>query len=67
VTAFDVEVLFLARKLGYKIAEVPVLWKHEAGSKVRPIVDALRMGRDVGLVKWNDWRGLYGRGSTPPS
>lgn len=61
VTAFDVEVLFLARKLGLRIAEVPVLWKHEAGSKVRPIVDALRMGRDVGLVKWNEWRGLYGR------
>jgi len=59
VTAFDVEVLFLARKLGFKIAEVPVLWKHEAGSKVRPVVDSLRMARDVALVSWNDMRGLY--------
>ena len=57
VTAFDVEVLFLARKLGLRIAEVPVLWKHEAGSKVRPVVDSLRMARDVALVKWNDWEG----------
>jgi dolichyl-phosphate beta-glucosyltransferase len=63
VTAFDVEVLFLARKLGFKIAEVPVLWRHEPGSKVRPVVDALRMGRDVGLVKWNEWRGAYAPGS----
>ncbi|HZV02094.1 MAG TPA: dolichyl-phosphate beta-glucosyltransferase, partial [Planctomycetota bacterium] len=48
VTAFDVEVLFLARKLGFKIAEVPVQWKHEVGSKVRPMLDAIRMARDVG-------------------
>lgn len=59
VTAFDVEVLFLARKLGLKVAEVPVQWRHEPGSKVRPVLDALRMGRDIGLVKWNDVRGRY--------
>jgi glycosyltransferase involved in cell wall biosynthesis len=59
VTAFDVEVLFLARKLGFKIAEVPVQWKHEVGSKVRPALDAIRMARDVGLVSWNDWKGAY--------
>lgn len=61
VTAFDVEVLFLARKLRFKIAEVPVLWKHEVGSKVRPLVDALRMARDVALVRWNEARGAYAR------
>jgi glycosyltransferase involved in cell wall biosynthesis len=59
VTAFDVEVLFLARKLGFPIAEVPVFWKHAHGSKVRPLVDALRMARDVLLVRWNDARGGY--------
>jgi glycosyltransferase involved in cell wall biosynthesis len=59
VTAFDVEVLFLARKLGFTIAEVPVFWKHAHGSKVRPVVDSLRMARDVFLVRWNDWRGAY--------
>lgn len=61
VTAFDVEVLFLARKLGYRIAEVPVLWRHQTGSKVRPVVDAFRMGRDVLAIKWNDWSGVYRR------
>lgn len=59
VTAFDVEVLFLARKLGFPVAEVPVFWKHGEGSKVRPVVDALRMARDVALVRWNDVRGAY--------
>jgi glycosyltransferase involved in cell wall biosynthesis len=62
VTAFDVEVLFLARKLGFKIAEVPVFWKHEVGSKVRPVVDSLRMARDIALVRWNEARGAYARG-----
>jgi glycosyltransferase involved in cell wall biosynthesis len=59
VTAFDVEVLFLARKLGYRIAEVPVTWRHEKGSKVRPVVDAFRMARDVVAVRWNELMGRY--------
>ena len=59
VTAFDVEVLFLARKLGFVVEEVPVAWTHATGSKVRPVVDALRMARDVARVKWGDLRGEY--------
>jgi dolichyl-phosphate beta-glucosyltransferase len=59
VTAFDVEVLYLARRLGYRIAEVPVHWVHAEGSKVRPLTDALRMARDVALVRWGAWRGDY--------
>jgi len=59
VTAFDVEVLFVARRLGYRIAEVPVRWQHAAGSKVIPVRDSLRMGRDVLLVKWGHLRGWY--------
>ena len=59
VTAFDVEVLYVARRLGYRIAEVPVQWTHAEGSKVRPVVDALRMSRDVLAVRWGAWRGDY--------
>lgn len=47
VTAFDVEVLLVARRLGYTIEEVPVRWRHEAGSKVRPLLDTLRMAHSV--------------------
>lgn len=59
VTAFDVEVLFLARRLGLRTVELPVPWVHGEDSKVRPLVDAIRMGRDVVLVKWSALRGHY--------
>ena len=59
VTAFDVEILFLAWKWGYKIAQVPVLWYYGAESKVNPIKDSLRNLRDVLRVRWNDVRGRY--------
>jgi dolichyl-phosphate beta-glucosyltransferase len=38
---FDVEVLYLAQKAGYKIVEVPVLWQFRAGSKLRSSRDSL--------------------------
>ncbi len=60
VTGFDVEVLFLARKAGYAIAEVPILWHYVPGSKVSPLKDAVRMFGDVMRVRINDWRGRYG-------
>ena len=44
--AFDVEVLLLAR-LRYKVAEVPVVWRHVEQSKVSPGRDAARMLWDV--------------------
>lgn len=59
VTAFDVELMFVARRLGYEIAEVPVRWTHGRGSKVRPLLDSLRMLGDVGSVRWHAWRGHY--------
>ncbi|HUE49621.1 MAG TPA: dolichyl-phosphate beta-glucosyltransferase [Candidatus Dormibacteraeota bacterium] len=41
--AFDVELLFLARRAGLQIREIPVHWNHSAGSKVRLFQDSLRM------------------------
>jgi dolichyl-phosphate beta-glucosyltransferase len=41
--AFDVEILFLAQKAGFKIKEVPVRWFNSPGSKVRLISDPLKM------------------------
>lgn len=40
---FDVEILYLARRLGYRIAEVPVIWRNDAASKVNAAGDGLRM------------------------
>lgn len=58
---FDVELLFLARKLGYRVLEVPVTWRHVPASRVDPVRDTLRMLTDVALVRWNDLRGRYDR------
>ena len=59
VTGFDVEVLFLARKRGYTIVEVPVEWTHVPGSKVAPLSDSVRMFADVLRVRLNAVRGRY--------
>jgi hypothetical protein len=61
VTGFDVEILYLARKRGYRIIEVPVQWRHVAGSKVRPVRDAARMFGDVAHVRFNALAGRYRR------
>lgn len=61
VTAFDVELLFIAQKRGYKIKEVPIAWHHVSTTRVNPIKDSLRMFRDVVRVRLNDIRGIYGK------
>jgi glycosyltransferase involved in cell wall biosynthesis len=59
VTGFDVEVLYIARRLGYTIAEVPVYWEHVVGSKVQPLPDSFRMFADVLRVRGNAICGRY--------
>lgn len=59
VTAFDVELLFIAKKRGYKIKEVPIIWHHVSTTRVNPLKDSLRMFRDVVRVRLNDLRGVY--------
>jgi glycosyltransferase involved in cell wall biosynthesis len=56
---FDAEVLYIARKLGYRCVEVPVRWSHSAGTKVRMLRDSLDMFLDLLRVRWNDVRGRY--------
>lgn len=56
---FDVEVLFIARKLGYGIAEVPVRWSHIEGTKIRMLRDSANMFLDLLRVRWNSLRGAY--------
>lgn len=60
VTAFDVELLFLARRRGYRIASVPVVWQYGSESKVSPLRDSARNLRDVILVRANALLGRYG-------
>src|SRR5262245_60252389 len=54
--AFDVEILLLARSR-YKVAEVPVIWRHVEQSKVSPGRDAARRLWDVLKLRWKQgWR-----------
>ncbi len=50
--AFDSEALFIARRLGYGIAEVPIRWSHKDGSKVSMVRDGLKMLADLSRIRW---------------
>ncbi len=59
VTSFDVEILFLAVKHGYRVKEVPIKWIYGTETKVNPITDSWRNFKDVMQVRWNDITGKY--------
>lgn len=56
---FDIELLFLAKKNGYKIKEVPVEWHFVETRRVNPIRDSIQGLRDIFMIRINAWRGLY--------
>lgn len=57
--AFDVELLLLARRYKYEIAEVPVVWHHHETDRVNPIKDSIRMLGDILKIRWNAIRRQY--------
>ena len=59
--AFDVEILFIAHRRGYRLVEVPINWYYKANSRVNPIRDALSMLWEVLKIRINAWRGVYER------
>ena len=59
VTAFDVELLYIARRLGQTIAVVPVVWSAGSDSKVNPVIDTWINLTDVLKIRLNGWRGRY--------
>ena len=56
---FDLEILYIARKLGLKVAEVGVEWHHKEGTKVNPVKDSLEGFRDLMMVRINSLLGRY--------
>ena len=56
---FDVEILFIARKLNLSMKEIPIDWYYKSFSKVNPVKDSLGMLRDILSVRWNSLRGRY--------
>lgn len=59
LTGFDVEVLYLAQKFGYRVADAPVEWHYGESSKVHPVRESIRMFQDVVRVRLNDLQGKY--------
>lgn len=55
--AFDLEHLYLAHLLGFKVVEVPVNWAHVSGSKVNVALDGLKMLVSIAVIRLRHRRG----------
>lgn len=58
---FDIELLFIAQKRGYKIREVPITWYFGTDSRVKLVEDSLRLLQEIWQIRQNWKQGLYGR------
>ena len=56
---FDPEILFIARKLGYRVDEVPVTWGHDERSRISYLRDGSQMLREMVEIRSNSLRGRY--------
>jgi dolichyl-phosphate beta-glucosyltransferase len=57
--SFDAEILWIARQRGYRLAEVPVRWRDQAGTKVDLRRDVLRSLQGIARIRWNAALGRY--------
>jgi hypothetical protein len=58
---FDVEVIYLALRYGYRVAEVPINWYFNTDSRVSIFHDTWQMFYDLVRIRWNGWRRVYDR------
>jgi glycosyltransferase involved in cell wall biosynthesis len=56
---FDPEILFLARKFGFRVKEVAVVWGHSGETRIHPLLDGARMFWEMLRVRWYDLTGKY--------
>jgi len=59
--SFDTEILFIARRLGYMIVEVPIPWYYNSDSRISLVKDAFAMAEDLLTMRRNAKLGLYDR------
>ncbi|HYG97716.1 MAG TPA: dolichyl-phosphate beta-glucosyltransferase [Terriglobales bacterium] len=64
---FDPEILFIARKLGYRTVEVGVEWAHDNRSKINPLVDGVQMFLEMLRIRWYSLTGKYAHAHMPQS
>jgi len=50
---FDPEILFLAKRHGLRVAEIPVRWAHDPATKVHVVRDSFLMFSDLVIIRWN--------------
>jgi hypothetical protein len=62
---FDPEILFIAIKCGYTIVEVPVSWGHDERTRMSYLKDGIKMLEEVVTIRWNAFRGRYGKPTEP--
>lgn len=58
---FDPEILFIARKLGFRVVEVPVTWGHDERSRISYLRDGSQMLKEMVEIRSNSMRGRYDR------
>jgi dolichyl-phosphate beta-glucosyltransferase len=63
---FDPEILYLAKKFGFGITEIPVVWSHREGTRINPLRDGLRMFAEVLRIRQNAIRGKYASARVQP-
>jgi dolichyl-phosphate beta-glucosyltransferase len=56
---FDPVLLYLAKKAGLRIVEVPVYWAHSEGTRLHPLHDGIRMFAQLFQIRWNAITGKY--------
>jgi glycosyltransferase involved in cell wall biosynthesis len=58
---FDPEILFIARKRGFRVEEVPVSWAHDERTRISYLKDGARMLQDIAIARWNALLGRYNK------
>jgi glycosyltransferase involved in cell wall biosynthesis len=58
---FDIELIYLARKKGYRIKEIPITWYYDADSRMRLVQDSLKALLEIWEIRKTWWSGGYNR------
>jgi glycosyltransferase involved in cell wall biosynthesis len=59
--SFDIELLYMARRRGMRIREIPIHWYYDPDTKIKAVRDAINMLKDILRIHQNAWRGAYDR------